>query len=421
MNISELKATLSSKPSVLGKVYLDKSAQAAQRFCALIGVFEDNFPERDVRLFSTPGRTEIGGNHTDHQKGCVLAAAIDLDIIAVVSPNSSNKINLISDGYPPITLDLSVLSAQQSELETTASLVRGIAAKLCELGAKLSGFNAAICSEVLSGSGLSSSAAFEVLIASIFNSLFCGDKIDPVTLAKVSQYSENVYFGKASGLMDQTACAVGGIVAIDFGADEPIIERIDFDFEHCGYKLCIIDTLSSHDNLSAEYSAMPHEMKTVAKFFGCDVLSEVEEKEFFAHFSEIRDTTSDRAMLRSMHYFAETKRAVAMGECLKNGDFEGFLALVRDSGKSSYELLQNVVRAGSIDHQSVAVAIALAEKLLGAKGAVRIHGGGLAGTIAAFVPENMTAEFASKMERFLAPGCAHQLKMGRCGGGELKI
>ena len=365
-----------------------------------------------VYHFSAPGRTEIGGNHTDHQHGCVLAAAVDMETTAEVTRNGTNIIRVDSEGYKPVEIDLSDLKVREEEKNTTAALIRGVAAAFAQRGYKLAGFDAKVRSTVLPGSGLSSSAAFEVLIGRILNGLIANNEVSDIEIAQIGQYAENVYFGKPSGLMDQMASSVGGLVFIDFADPKrPTVEKIDYDFAHCGYTLCIIDSGADHADLTAEYAAIPTEMKKVAKFFGKEVLREVNEQEFHEKIAEVRKETGDRAVLRAIHFFNENKRVQLQIRALKNGNFDAFLHYVNESGLSSWTLLQNVTPAGYIEKQDMAFTLALCQQLLAGEGAVRVHGGGFAGTALAFVPNDKFDGFKVGIEAVLGDGHCHKLRI----------
>lgn len=398
---------------------MDRSNTQARR-AALDAVFMNTFSHPPTHFFSAPGRTELGGNHTDHQHGRVLAAAIDMDILAAVRERQDDVVRVQSEGYPLITVKLDALAPLDAEKNSSAALIRGVAAKMRELGGRLGGFDACLTSNVPGGSGLSSSAAFEVLFGTIFNVLYNEGRFSAVELARIGQYAENVYFGKPSGLLDQSACAVGGVVAIDF--EDPAhmkIERIDVDFADYGYALCIIDSHASHADLTHEYAAIPQEMKRVSALFGKDVLREVSEAAFFENLPRVRKEAGDRAALRAMHFFAEDRRAAEEAEALRRGDFDAFLSLVRSSGASSAQYLQNVTPVGSTDEQALMLTIALAERLLSGRGAVRVHGGGFGGTAQAFVPLEMVDTFRSEMEAVLGAGSCHVLHVRPVGGVEL--
>lgn len=370
-----------------------------------------------IYRFSAPGRTEISGNHTDHQHGCVLAAAVSMESVAEVTLRTDSIIRVASEGYAPVAIDLGDLSIHGSEKNTTAALVRGVAAAFAQRGCRLQGFDASVHSTVLPGSGLSSSAAFEVLIGTILNELFFEKKLSAVEIAQIGQYAENVYFGKPCGLMDQTASSVGGLVFIDFAdPTKPIVERVEFDFAHCGYTLCILDSGADHADLTDEYAAIPAEMRAVASQLGVEVLRDADEAAFYAKLGTIRKQTGDRAALRAMHFFDENRRVQQQVQAIRRGDFEAFLQGVRDSGRSSWMLLQNVIPFGAKAHQQMALALAACEKQLGGRGACRVHGGGFAGTILAFVPDAELAQFRTAMESVLGAGSCHVLQIRQQGG-----
>jgi len=365
-----------------------------------------------VYHFSAPGRTEIGGNHTDHQHGCVIAAAVDMETMAEVTLNGTNVIRVDSEGYRPVEIDLGDLNAKESERNTTAALIRGVAAAFAQRGYKLAGFDAKVKSTVLPGSGLSSSAAFEVLIGRILNGLFANGEVSAIEIAQIGQYAENVYYGKPSGLMDQMASSVGGLVFIDFNDPKmPVVEKVDYDFAHSGYTLCTIDAGADHADLTDEYAAMPIEMKKVAAFFGKEVLREVDEQEFYAKIAEIRKATGDRAVLRGIHFFNENRRVQMQVRALHNDNFDAFLNYVNESGRASWVLLQNVIPCGYAEHQDMAITLALCTKLLQGRGAVRIHGGGFAGTALAFVPNDKFERFKTGVEAVLGEGHCHKLSI----------
>ena len=364
----------------------------------------------NIYHFSAPGRTEIGGNHTDHQHGCVIAAAVDMETTAEVTLNGTNVIRVDSEGYKPVEIDLSDLKIREEEKNTTAALIRGVAAAFASRGYQLTGFDAKVKSTVLPGFGLSSSAAFEVLIGRILNGLFANGEVSAIEIAQIGQYAENVYYGKPSGLMDQMASSVGGLVFIDFADPKnPVVEKVDYDFAHSGYTLCTIDAGADHADLTDEYAAIPAEMKQVAKFFGKEVLREVDEAEFYEKIAEVRKETGDRAVLRVIHFFNENKRVQLQVRALKNDNFGAFLRYVNESGMASWTLLQNVVPLGTAQHQNMALTLALCQQLLAGEGAVRIHGGGFAGTALAFVPNDKFERFRTAIESTLGSGCCHKL------------
>lgn len=395
-----------------------KREEQLARYRELLDGYKATFGDAEaVAIFSAPGRTEIGGNHTDHQHGKVLAGSVNLDVIAVVAPNSDNVIRIQSKGFNMNCVELSDLSIHESEIDSSNSIVRGVAAKFAEMGCKVEGFNAYTTSTVLKGSGLSSSAAFEVLVANIINSLFFENRCTPIQIAQIGQFAENVYYGKPSGLLDQMASSVGAMVTVDF-ADKaaPKVERVDFDFASTGHALCIIDSGADHADLTDEYAAVPGELREVCAFFGKSVLREVDEAEFYAALPEVRAKVGDRAVLRAIHIYEENRRVDKELAALRFGDFNAFLSVVKSSGLSSWRCLQNVVPAGNKRNQEVALALTLAENLLDGRGACRVHGGGFAGTIQAFVPYDMLERFKNEMERVLGEGSCHVLSIRPVGG-----
>ena len=370
-------------------------------------------------LFSAPGRTEIGGNHTDHQHGCVLAAAVDLDILAAAAPNESGVIRVLSQGYPMTEVALCQLTPQAEEVNTSAALIRGVAARMSELGCDLAGkgLDVYMTSTVPKGSGLSSSAAYEVLMGTMLNELFWAGHCTPVELAQIGQYAENVFFGKPCGLMDQTASSVGGVVAIDFAdTAHPAVERLDVDLHACGYALCILDSGAGHEDLTGEYSAITEELRAVCRVFGKEVLREVPEADFLAELPHVRKAVGDRAVNRAFHVYGENRRVREEVQALRHGDFDKFLALVRESGRSSAMYLQNIIPTGSTAAQELMVAIALCERMLEGRGAVRVHGGGFGGTAQAFVPLDMLDGFRDRVEASLGRGCCHVVRIRPAGG-----
>ena len=372
-------------------------------------------------LFSGPGRTEIGGNHTDHQHGRVLCGSVDLDTLACAAPNGLNVIRVVSEGYPAVEVSLDSLLPREEEQNTSAALVRGVAAKLRSLGYQLFGFDAYAVSNVIAGAGLSSSASFEVLLGNIFNRFFCSGSLDPVTIAKVGQYAENVYFGKPCGLMDQMGSSIGGAVFIDFADPaNPVVERADYDFSRSGYALCIVDTGSCHADLTDDYADITREMGAVAAHFGKqflrEVLQDVALADFRGSIPALRKKCGDRAVLRAMHFFNDDRRAWKEYVALKNGDFDRFLALVNESGLSSELLLQNIWSPGAPKEQAVSLALTIGKELLAGEGAIRVHGGGFAGTIQAFVPDGKLDDFKAGMEAVLGEGKCHVLRIRPHGG-----
>ena len=398
----------------------EKAQDYADRFAKVIKGFQVTFPgnaQAEIGLYSAPGRTEIGGNHTDHQYGCVLAASVNLDAIAAAALNGTNVIRFYSEGYGMIEADLSVLEPVESEKESTLALIRGMAALAIERGYEVKGIDVYCTSNVLGGSGLSSSAAFETLMGVILNDMFCGGVFDAVEIAKMGQITENQYFGKPSGLMDQSASSVGGVVAIDFGdPDNPKVEKINLDLTGEGYALCIIDSKSSHADLTDAYAGIPREMKAVAATFGKTHLRGITKEDLIARTGAIRKVCGDRAFLRAMHFVLDNERAQQEAAALKAGDFDKFLSIVKASGQSYYMYLQNISVEGAVDNQAVGVALSLCDVLLDGRGAFRVHGGGFAGTVQAFVPLDMLDSFRETVDSAIAPGCCHVLSIRPVGG-----
>ncbi len=410
-----------------------------KRYTEAMEQFEKLFSAAPVSFFSAPGRTEIGGNHTDHQHGEVLAASINRDAIAAASPTDDGSIRVLSEGYPMIEFTLpgadasadsgstgTGLSPLPEEAGTTRGLIRGVIAGIQARGYRIGGFNAYITSNVLGGSGLSSSAAFETLIGTILSGLYNEGSIDAVTIAVIGQYAENVYFGKPCGLMDQMACSVGSLCHMDFADPaDPKLTRIEFDLDKAGYSLCITDTKGSHADLTPDYAAVPAEMKAVAAFFGKEVLREVPESEMAAAVPALREKLGDRPVLRAFHFYKENRRVEAEANALSTGDIRMFLRAVRASGDSSYKFLQNVYTTHDIRHQNMSVALAVSESVLGLSsgneslletGVVRVHGGGFAGTIQAFVPKDKTKAYQSAMDALFGEGSCMVLKIRKYGG-----
>lgn len=421
MNAAELKnrivsGGLDEKLTVLyGKDQLE--AQKV-RYTEAVDAFVELYGDREnLTLFSAPGRTEIAGNHTDHNHGRVVAASVNMDVIAVVSANESGSVKIKSKGYPMDTVELSDLDAKASEENKAISLIRGTLSRFVQKGHAVGSFDAYTTSNVLKGSGLSSSAAFEVLVGTILSHLYNEGSVDAVEIAKYAQYAENVYFGKPSGLMDQMASSVGSVITIDFADTEnPIIEKIDFAMEAMGCALCIVDVGGNHADLTHEYAAIPTEMKEVAGFFGRDVLRGVSYRELIANASRIRAQFGDRAFLRAVHFVKENERVGAIVNALRDKDYSCFLKLVTQSGDSSYRYLQNVYAASDPKEQSMAVALEMAEDLLGGRGAYRVHGGGFGGTTQNFVPFDLLDSFRSGIESVFGEGSCHVLSIRPLGG-----
>lgn len=390
-----------------------------KRASHVVQTFQDTFQPGDtpVSLFSSPGRTEIGGNHTDHQHGHVLCGSVDMDMLCCAAPNGTSIIHIYSEGYHPFQVDLNHLDPVRGEEGSSAALTRGVAAGIAALGHPVGGFDAFISSNVPAGSGLSSSAAYEVLIGNILNHYFCNDSLDPIQIAKIGQYAENFYFGKPCGLMDQMGASVGGAIALDFSDSiSPAVKKIDYDFTQSGHVLCIVDTGSCHADLTEDYAEITREMGNIANHFGKKVLHEVSETEFRAAIPSLRVRCGDRAVLRALHFYNDDRMAVQEAQALEQKDFTRFLALVNASGLSSSLQLQNTWSISDPKHQAIPLALAIGRELLDGSGAIRVHGGGFAGTIQAFVPLEKLELFQSGMEKLLGAGKCHVVHIRPMGG-----
>ena len=405
MKTTELKAGFQSGKyaELLKDIYIDESVLEYQkgRYVKAIESFEELFGVKDVEIYSAPGRSEIGGNHTDHQCGRVLAASINLDAIAIVAKKESGIV-LKSEGYPMINVSLADLLPTKEEEGTSAGLIRGVAARLKEEGYEIGGFEAYVTSDVLNGAGMSSSAAFEVLIGNILSGLYNEGNISPVLIAQAGQYAENVFFGKPCGLMDQMASSVGNLIFIDFAdVKNPVIKKVNVNFEDFNHSLCIVDTKGSHADLTDEYAAIPEEMKRVAAYFGKEILKQVDKNEFYTNIPEIRKVAGDRAVLRAMHWFEETDRVIDQVNALEEENFEEFKKLIKSSGDSSFKYLQNVYSVKNLSRQEMAVGLALSDVILKGKGVSRVHGGGFAGTMLMIVKKNKLKEvYPQLVEKF---------------------
>ena len=392
----DVKAVFERNARRLSALYAGQDQYA--RYCALADAFRAHFSREPEAFVSAPGRTEVVGNHTDHNRGRVLAAAVNLDTVAAVAPNETSVVRLYSEGYDaPFLVDLSNLSVREDEKETTFSLIRGVAARLKELGYVIGGFDAQVTSTVFKGSGLSSSAAFEVMLVAAFDALFNGWSIDPKLNARISQFAENVYFGKPSGLLDQSASAVGGLVAMDFAPAIADVEAINYDFGRKGYAVCVVSVGGEHGNLTDAYASIPLEMKQVAKCMGAELLEKITPEELENALPKLKNHVSDRAILRAFHYVDETRRAEDAAQALKNDDLNAFFADVIASGESSWKLLQNL-HVESSDNQEMPLALEMSRRMLEGRGAWRIHGGGFAGTILAFVPNDLVEKYSAAMD-----------------------
>ena len=420
MKTTELKAGFQSGKyaELLKDIYIDESVLEYQkgRYVKAIESFEELFGVKDVEIYSAPGRSEIGGNHTDHQCGRVLAASINLDAIAIVAKKESGIV-LKSEGYPMINVSLADLLPTKEEEGTSAGLIRGVAARLKEEGYEIGGFEAYVTSDVLNGAGMSSSAAFEVLIGNILSGLYNEGNISPVLIAQAGQYAENVFFGKPCGLMDQMASSVGNLIFIDFAdVKNPVIKKVNVNFEDFNHSLCIVDRKGSHGDLTDEYAAIPVEMKRVAAYFGKEILKQVDKNEFYTNIPEIRKVAGDRAVLRAMHWFEETDRVIDQVNALEEENFEEFKKLIKSSGDSSFKYLQNVYSVKNLSRQEMAVGLALSDVILKGKGVSRVHGGGFAGTIQAFVPNDIVDIYKKNMEDIFGEDACHVLKIRKYGG-----
>ena len=419
---SKLKKNLQAGAydDVLLDIYVDADVLPYQknRYVAAIETYEKLYGADAVEIYSAPGRSEVGGNHTDHQHGEVLATSINLDAIAIVKKLPDMQIRLVSDGYDEIVIDGNDLSLKEEEKETTIALIKGVLAGAKERGYAVGGFRAYITSDVLIGAGLSSSAAFETVIGTIVSYLYNDGAIDAVTIAIIGQYAENVYFGKPCGLMDQMACSVGNLVHIDFeDVKNPKVEKVEFDMNAYGYSLCITDTKGSHADLTADYAAIPTEMKAVASYFGKEVLLGLTIEDILSHAQELREKLGDRAVLRALHFLCEDVRVEEEVDALKAGNIDAFLQKVKESGDSSFKYLQNVYTSHDVMHQNVSLALAVSEiALAGGAGVARVHGGGFAGTIQAFVKNDAVSGYRAAMDRLFGADSCKVLKIRKYGG-----
>lgn len=400
-------------------IYVDEKSLSYQkeRYINAVKRYEEIFGDEEIAIYSAPGRSEIGGNHTDHQKGEVLVGAVNVDAIALVHKTDNELIQLVSKGYEMITLSLKDLSVKEKEKGTTLALIKGVVAGIKERGYNIGGFNAYVASDVLIGAGLSSSAAFEIVIGTVLGGLYNDMKISPVELAIICQYAENVYFGKPCGLMDQMASSVGNLVHIDFADDKnPVIDKVECDFDAFGYSLCITDTKSSHADCTPEYAAVPKEMKEVAGVFEKAVLKDVTKEELLENISEVRKKVGDRATLRALHFVMENERVRKETNALKAGDFDAFLENVKSSGDSSFKYLQNVYMNQDVEHQNVSVALAISDIILEKNGVSRVHGGGFAGTIQAFVKKDAVDGYQKAMNTYFGEGACNVYRIRKYGG-----
>lgn len=411
--VADLRASIvsASADGVFQKLY-GETVNCRQRYLRLVDSFFEVFPDKiEAAIFSTPGRTEVGGNHTDHNAGHVLAGAVDLDVVSVVA-KQDDMITIHSEGYEPFSVALDDLQVHENETGTSVSLVRGVCARFLQLGYKIGGFCTVTNSTVLKGSGLSSSAAFEVQIANILNCLYNDGSIDPVTLAMIAQYAENEYFGKPCGLMDMSTCAVGGLVMIDFeDFDNPIFDKVEYDFAASGYTLVIVDTGGNHADMTDDYIMLEHEMKEVARAFGKSVLRECSKEQVMENIAFLRSKVSDRAILRAIHFYDDDEKVLQQATALRENNIDTFLELINASGRSSWELCQNCYSHKYPESQGIPIALEVTRNILNGRGAYRVHGGGFAGTIQAFVPDDMKDEYVREMTRVFGDGAIFQSKI----------
>lgn len=400
-------------------IYMDKSLVSYQkdRYVSAIEKFQELFGDKEIEIYSAPGRSEVSGNHTDHQHGLVLATSINLDAIGVVAKNDDNVIKLVSGDAPLLSISLDDLTIKEEETGSTAALIRGVAAGLKKEGYEIGGFEVYVTSDVLMGSGMSSSAAFESLIGTILSGLYNDSKVSAVEIAKIGQYAENVYFGKPCGLMDQMACSIGGLVYVDFeDPKNPDVEAMELDLNEYGYSLCITDTKGSHADLTDEYAAVPEEMKKIAGFFGKEVLLGVTENDIYKNINELRELAGDRAVLRALHFISENERVKEEVKALKNKDVDTLLSIIKESGNSSFKFLQNIYSSKDVNCQNVSLALAISELTLKNNGVCRVHGGGFAGTIQAFVKNEAVQAYQERMDSVFGKGACKILKIRKYGG-----
>ena len=421
LNIVRNEITSGAFDERLARLYGADTEKARARFLHITHLFEEKFGDReDIRFFSAPGRTEVCGNHTDHNHGQVLAAAINLDAVACAVKTEDHFIRVYSENYPGDIIDINILEPQMKEVEKSASLVRGVAARFKELGYNIGGIDCVTVNNVLKGSGMSSSASFEVLVGTMLNYLYNDGKISPVEIAQIAQFAENKFFGKPCGLMDQMACSVGSFVQIDFcDPANPVINPVEFDFASCGHSLCIVDTRADHADLTDDYAAIRREMEAVAGYFGKSCLREITEADVLASVAGIKEKLGERPLLRAIHFFEDNKRVEKEAEALRNGDFDTFKAMTIASGYSSYMYNQNVFSSSNPLSQPVSLALAISEVILKGKGAWRVHGGGFAGTIQAFVPNELLDEYKESLEAVFGEGACYVLAIRPFGGTEI--
>ena len=423
MNITEIKNNiLNGKYDDDFLMLYGESENAKKRYYKACEEFEKLYPiSKDVRIFSAPGRTEVSGNHTDHQHGSVLAGGVNLDVIAIVSENDDNIVRIKSEGYKMDEVNINELERKENENGKAISLIRGVCYKFSQLGFKISGFNAYTTSNVLKGSGLSSSAAFEVLIGNIANGLFANNQVSAIEIAKIGQFAEREYFGKPCGLLDQMASSLGGFTYADFNnPSDPITEKINLDITKFGYTLCVVDTGGNHADLTQDYADITIECKQISNALGVDFLRDADQGKFYSSLASLRKEYGERAILRAFHFFNEQDRVLAGRKALKEGDFEAFLKLVNESGNSSYDYLQNLYSTSNVKEQGLCLALALTKKFLNGKGACRVHGGGFAGTIQCYIPSEMLNDYKQMIEAVYGQNSCCVLNIRPVGGYEIK-
>ena len=424
MNVSSAKRLIESNAlnDQFSLLYQDVDAAKARYIKACDGFIDIYGDRENIRIFSAPGRTEVGGNHTDHQHGRVLAGSVDLDIIGIVALNDDNMVRIKSEGFKMDEIDLSVLDIVPSETGRAAALIRGMCGNFSKKGFAFGGFDAYTTSSVMKGSGLSSSAAFEVFVGTVLNFIFNEGTIFPVEIAKMAQNSESVYFGKPCGLLDQSASALGGFTAIDFkDPEKPVVENIKFDLEKHNHVLCVVDTGGNHANLTQDYADITVECRNISNHFNVGFLRDVDQDEFFENIAVLKEKYGDRAVLRAIHFFAEDQRADDEKNALINSEFETFLKLINDSGNSSYKYLQNTYSNSNVHEQGLCLGLALTERFLKGRGACRVHGGGFAGTIQCFIPDELIGDYKIMIEKVFGEGSCHILKIRPVGGYEIKL
>ncbi len=422
MNITEVKSNiLNGKYNSSFTMLYGEYLNAQKRYLSACEEFEKLYPvSKDIRLFSAPGRTEVGGNHTDHQHGSVLAGSVNLDIIAIVSENDDNTIHIKSKGYNMDVVKADDFNRKDKEKGKAISLIRGICAKFADMGYKISGFNTYTTSNVLKGSGLSSSAAFEVLIGNIVNGLFADSQVSAIEIAKIGQFAERNYFGKPCGLLDQMASSLGGFTYADFNnPDDPITEKINLDIEKFGFTLCFVDTGGTHANLTGDYADITYECKQISNALGVDFLRDANADKYYNNLADLRKRFGERAVLRAFHFFNEQERVLKQREALKSGNFKEFLSLVNESGQSSYDYLQNLYSTTAVKKQGLSLAIALTKQFLNGRGACRVHGGGFAGTIQCYIPTESLNDYKAMIEAVFGENSCCVLNIRPVGGYEI--